>query len=431
MDNVNLTLSSILNDKSGLTLNDAFIKVEEDKHTVEEKLHNLIYTNYKVFLTSSQSSKDINEEFVIIKELSHNLSVSLPNYKEICNQFINVAKEINTRHKKAKLALIKYPKLIDFLEIPQLMDTCFKNGLYEETLHLHEFVKKMMQNLPHIQILNLVYNDSLCTYQSLIRGLSANLTSDSPTLAQAIERVGLLRAAGVFSEKAIRLLFLSRASRALRNDLKKLTRDHSEPLNYLFANRVCETLRIHLFETITQYSALFSLEEDSNSRSFTPTSFSQSDDTRAMSRKETYNRISNSWLAFELQNALTLIDYQTGLLFDKNRNLISESELGLAFRSLADQFDYFSMTMSKLNADCGHLLMQKLCEYATSYVSRMFDDVLRKFVSNLQQKSHYFCKLVPKEISARKTTLMPVLEKSGQNLVHHRSCMIQISPNPS
>ena len=57
------------------------------------------------------------------------------------------------RRKLNSLALSRHTQLLEVLEIPQVMETCVRNGYYEEALDLSTHVKRMGKKHGDISII--------------------------------------------------------------------------------------------------------------------------------------------------------------------------------------------------------------------------------------------------------------------------------------
>ena len=60
--------------------------------------------------------------------------------------------EVSLRRKRTSLVLTKHPKLLEVLELPQLMETCVKNGHHEEALAIQQLCAKLHKPLGNVPL---------------------------------------------------------------------------------------------------------------------------------------------------------------------------------------------------------------------------------------------------------------------------------------
>lgn len=78
----------------------------------------------------------------------------LPHLSNSCREFVGQAQKINNKSSLNKVTLSHHTQLLEILEIPQLMETCVRNGFYEEALQIETFLQKLKKNFTNIKVID-------------------------------------------------------------------------------------------------------------------------------------------------------------------------------------------------------------------------------------------------------------------------------------
>lgn len=103
--------------------------------------------------------------------------------------------------------LSKHPQLLELLDVPQVMDNCLKNELYDDALRLYLHVKDLDRQNPGIGLLTNLSEETERVKQSMTQQLVQDLRGNRQ-LPDCLKIVSLLRKLHVFSETEIRIKFL-------------------------------------------------------------------------------------------------------------------------------------------------------------------------------------------------------------------------------
>lgn len=150
-------------------------RLAEENKSVVEHTQDLAITNYKTFIQTSECSKHIFQEFKETETKLDRLIDKLPDLMQKCEQFINTSSDINTSRRLNSLTLKRNAQLLEILELPQLMDTCIRDGKYEEALELAAYVQRLGVKHSSIPVINVsgwqCLNTIWCLY--ICSGLSS------------------------------------------------------------------------------------------------------------------------------------------------------------------------------------------------------------------------------------------------------------------
>ncbi|XP_057959490.1 conserved oligomeric Golgi complex subunit 8 [Malania oleifera] len=223
-----------------------------DAERIRRQMQEVAVGNYRAFICAADALQAIREEVSAADKHLEYLINEIPKLTSGCTEFIESAEQILEKRKMNQILLANHSTLLDLLEIPQLMDTCVRNGNYDEALDLEAFVCKLSTMHPKLPVIQALAAEVKQTTQSLLSQLLQKLRSNIQ-LPECLRIIGYLRRIGVFSEYEMRLQFLRCREAWLNGILDDL--DQRNAYEYLKGMVNCH--RMHLFDVVNQYRAIF------------------------------------------------------------------------------------------------------------------------------------------------------------------------------
>ncbi|CAH9083202.1 unnamed protein product [Cuscuta epithymum] len=224
-----------------------------DAERIQRQMQEVAVVNYRAFISSAEALLAIREEVSSIDKHLESMIDEIPKLTSGCTEFIDSAEEILDKRKMNQTLLANHSTLLDLLEIPQLMDTCVRNGNYDEALDLETFVGKLSTMHPKLPVIQALAAEVRQTTQSLLSQLLQKLRSNIQ-LPECLRIIGYLRRIGVFSEYEMRLQFLRCREAWLTGILDDLEQRNA----YEYLKGMINCHRMHLFDVVNQYRAIFS-----------------------------------------------------------------------------------------------------------------------------------------------------------------------------
>jgi len=127
-----------------------------------------------------------------------------------------------------------------------------RNGSYDEALDLEAFCGKLSVNAPSVPVAAALAEGARAGVRLMLAQLLQRLRG-AVQLPECLRIVGYLRRLGAFSEPELRLAFLRCRDDWLSTCCSEL--DGGAP--YEYAKRLTDTHRVHLFDCVMQYRAIF------------------------------------------------------------------------------------------------------------------------------------------------------------------------------
>ncbi|KAJ4911932.1 conserved oligomeric Golgi complex component-related protein [Raphanus sativus] len=223
-----------------------------DAERIQRQMQEVAVGNYRAFITAADALLAIRQEVSSIDKHLESLIGEVPKLTSGCTEFVDSAENILEKRKMNQALLANHSTLLDLLEIPQLMDTCVRNGNFDEALDLEAFVSKLATMHPKLPVIQALAAEVKQTTQSLLSQLLQKLRSNIQ-LPECLRIIGYLRRIGVFGEYEMRLQFLRCREAWLTGILEDL--DQKNAYEYLKGMINCH--RMHLFDVVNQYRAIF------------------------------------------------------------------------------------------------------------------------------------------------------------------------------
>lgn len=223
-----------------------------DAERIQKQMQEVAVSNYRAFISAADALLAVRQEVSSIDKHLSSMIGEIPKLTSGCTEFIESAEQILEKRKMNQTLLSNHSTLLDLLEIPQLMDTCVRNGNYDEALDLETFVCKLSTMHPKLPVIQALAAEVKHTTQSLLTQLLQKLRSNIQ-LPECLRIIGYLRRIGVYSEYEMRLQFLRCREAWLTGILDDL--DQRNAYDYLKGMVNCH--RMHLFDVVNQYRAIF------------------------------------------------------------------------------------------------------------------------------------------------------------------------------
>jgi len=233
-------------------------RVANELAGVQSHTQELAFSNYKTFIQTSSCSKEVFSSFTETEAQLDQLLEKLPAFRTECSEFEASAQEISSHRRLTSLSLARHTTLLEVLELPQLMETVVRNGHYDEALQLSAYVARLVKRQPGVPVLEDIGRAVSVSLQLMLQQLLSQLRAPVQ-LPQCLKVISYLRRLDVFGEVELRLKFLQARETWLDSVVGAIGKEEGSGVHL---TRTMEVMRVHLFDIVTQYRAIFTDEQE-------------------------------------------------------------------------------------------------------------------------------------------------------------------------
>eukprot|EP00931_Biecheleriopsis_adriatica_P091617 TRINITY_DN65503_c0_g1_i1.p1 TRINITY_DN65503_c0_g1~~TRINITY_DN65503_c0_g1_i1.p1 ORF type:complete len:660 (+),score=159.52 TRINITY_DN65503_c0_g1_i1:61-1980(+) len=232
-----------------------------DKDRCEREMEQLAVQNYSAFIGSAKVTQAVRQELSSIQKHLDEMAEILEPVQETVAQLEEAAAGLSTKRGGLRNVLQQHGQILELLELPQLLDACVRNQMYEESLELLAFCHNLLQaheaRGEEISVLSNIREQVAVQRSNLRDSLAAQLKTDIH-LPACVRIVGFLRRAHRHSEEELRSLFIEHRSKFLDSHKQQVELlRHSRGSVGTALRNAADLLRTHVYDIGTQYKALF------------------------------------------------------------------------------------------------------------------------------------------------------------------------------
>ncbi|KAF8589748.1 Dor1-domain-containing protein [Ramaria rubella] len=332
--------------------------ISNETNTRTSQLTDLCYSEYSTFLSLQSTSSTLSECLTSLSSSLDSLLESIPSLEAETQTFAASTKSIQAQRRKATLVLEQHDKLLDILQIPQLIDTCVRNGYYSEAMDLSAHTASLLSKHPTVPVII----DIAAEAEQAIRLMSSQLLAllrEPAKLPALFKAINFLRRMGALDEEELSLAFLTSRAMYLEGVFSSIEQQQADHVRYL--RKYIDIFREGVYDVVTQYTSIFldRVADDEN-------------------------------LHATLLHFLQMYTHtQISQLVDLLQNIVPQIEDPTALASLLTQLTYCATSFSRVGLEFRSLLQQPFSDAVLMTMRKSFSNASKEFLTEMEKNASH------------------------------------------
>ena len=230
--------------------------LRDEQERIQRQLEETAFKNYRAFVATAECIEKVAEGLGKIGTDLSSVYARVPEIEGRGKVYESTLEGHLRDQKQTKAVSASAAQVQEILEVTQLMETCVRQGSYDEALDLEAFVSKLVVLHPNVEVVASL----AARAKDLSRQMQSRLFSrlrQGLQLPECLRIVGYLRRMGTHTESGLREEYLECRDGWFQELVDGLPRhDH-----YGFVKRLTDYHRVHLFDVIMQFRAIFSTKD--------------------------------------------------------------------------------------------------------------------------------------------------------------------------
>lgn len=189
---------------TSLTLEDLLAEpdsLQTQGHHLTSSLTSLTHTSYPTFLSVHQSTKALSASLTELSDsLTSLVATALPALQDAAAAWHTRTTDVLRQRSKARLVLDQHDKLKDLLDVPIFIDSCVRNGYFQEALSVANHIATLASRPGAPTILASVHVEVKIAIGQMLVVLLHTLNDPGRKLPALWKAVNFLRRMDVFAE---------------------------------------------------------------------------------------------------------------------------------------------------------------------------------------------------------------------------------------
>jgi hypothetical protein len=224
-------------------------------------LTTLCHTSYPTFLSVHQSKFALSTSLTSLSDSLTLLLSALPSLESSARVFVAETKDIQQERRKAALVLEHHDKLADLLAIPQLIDSCVRNGYFQEAMDLSVHAANLAKRFPDVPIVADVKAEVDQSIRIML-GQLLNILREQAKLPALFKAVNFLRKMKLLEEDELALAFLTSRLSYLNSvldglEIEKRGGGQNKEVCAKYLRKYVDAWREGVYDIVTQYTTIF------------------------------------------------------------------------------------------------------------------------------------------------------------------------------